>query len=495
MNSAHVLVVMNNNEERAQIVQALKSWKHQITTVSDGAQALNNVKQTPFDIVLIHHETGGINSVEMVRQIVQYDPTLTSLIIAPNPDHALIIQAMESGAKGFLPSPFTPEELKEKFDLALEKRNNSIENRLLIGELLRNRNKLYERIAEREAFLNQLINAAPFAIYATGEQGQILTFNRKAEELYAFTLAEILGNPVKQLWQNTAPNLQKRQKTHAIHRKKNGQTFPVSMQCCDIQNTEGNEIAHLYIVEDLSEREKMEDQLLYAERLSLLGQLAPRIAHEFKTPIQLISGQAELATMYLQMQKVEKAQECISQILPSSQNILNLVKQMLNLGKPAEHCEKQLNLVEELEKTLDPLQHLGTVKYCQIKWDIADPIPNIKGDPTQIEQVFRNLIVNAAQAMEQSKTERKLTFRIFQHKKDPFLVVQIEDSGPGISQSDLTRIFQPFFTTKPEGKGTGLGLAIVKSILDRHNAYIDVHSEEGKGTLFTLSFPICTDKS
>lgn len=490
MQSARILIIENNDSDRIELVQNLQSWGHYTQSASTAEKGLEIAHKEPFDMVICNIDLPHIDGIDMIEQIQSYDPVIISMVITNKTDQAIAIRALESGAKSFLPKPFSKLELEEKLEHALKQRKKKIETRLLIGDLIRNRNKLQVKIAEREKFLDHLIDAAPFAIYATGQYDQILTFNQKAQDLYGYTDEEVIGKPTQMLWEQTSPNQPISSKPHAIHLKKSGQAFPVYIQCRDIQNTEGQKSAHLYIVEDLSEREQMEDQLLYAERLSLLGQLAPRIAHEFKTPIQLISGQSELADMYLQKHDINKAQTCIEHIVPAVSKILDLVQQMLNLGKPTKHCEKKLDLLTELQNTLDPLQHLGTVKYCNITWEAEENLPYVQGDPNQIEQVFRNLIVNAAQAMEQNSTERKLTFRLHRHKKDPLIVVQIEDTGPGIPLSARNKIFQPFYTTKPEGEGTGLGLAIVKSILDRHNAYINVQSEEGKGTLFTLTFPI-----
>ncbi|MFT5366048.1 MAG: signal transduction histidine kinase, partial [Candidatus Latescibacterota bacterium] len=119
-------------------------------------------------------------------------------------------------------------------------------------------------------------------------------------------------------------------------------------------------------------------------------------------------------------------------------------------------------------------------------------IAQIFGDPTQIEQVIRNLIVNAAQAME-SSVEKVLTIGV--RELDREVCVTIQDTGHGIPQAKLADIFQPFYTTKPEGKGTGLGLAIVHAMLKRHDGAVEVDSEEGVGTIFQLRFPLYQEEA
>lgn len=241
------------------------------------------------------------------------------------------------------------------------------------------------------------------------------------------------------------------------------------------------------IVEDLNSRELLESQLFQTERLSLLGQMAPRIAHEFKTPLQLVSGNAELAKIWLEQGNVTQALDTIERILPATQQLLYMVQQMTNLGKPAVKHKEPVDLVRLIDAMLETLQPLGFLKYCQIErnYDVAECL--VFGDPDQIEQVMRNLVVNAAQAMEDVSV-KNLTIGIACGEQD--VCVRVQDTGHGIPEDKLEDIFQPFYTTKPEGKGTGLGLAIVRSMLKRHQADIAVESEVGTGTTFYLRFPI-----
>jgi signal transduction histidine kinase len=275
-------------------------------------------------------------------------------------------------------------------------------------------------------------------------------------------------------------------KTH--HSRKEGQRFPVMVHRRDILDERRRVIARLHMVEDLTQREQMESQLLHAERLSLLGQLAPRIAHEFKTPLQIILGQAEMALLQLKGHNTEGVDRAVQSILPAGIQMLDLVQQMTKLGKPEKSSIDKLDLKTELEKILDTLKPLGVIKYCEIVRDFESGLPRILGDPGQIEQVFRNLIVNAAHALEKTP-QRVLTLTLKASPDGRQIEAGVGDTGHGIPPENLEDIFEPFFTTKPEDKGTGLGLPIVKTILDRHHATITVQSLVDEGTRFTLSFP------
>jgi len=279
-----------------------------------------------------------------------------------------------------------------------------------------------------------------------------------------------------------------RREERCSHQRKDGNTFSALMWQRDIVDSQERHVARLYVVEDLSERECLEEQLLYAERLSVLGQMAPRIAHEFKTPLQLITGYAELALEYLGKGDIEQGRLSIDAIIPSAEILVELVQQISNLGKPKESKLEEIDLAEEIDRILHPMQDLGVVKYCEIIKNYPPLLPRIKGDPIQIEQVFRNLIVNAVQAMEESSAKR-LILNLKPSSDGRQVQCAIGDTGEGIDRENLEKIFLPFFTTKPQGKGTGLGMPIVKSILDRHRGSIRVESEVGRGTWFYLSFP------
>jgi signal transduction histidine kinase len=165
-----------------------------------------------------------------------------------------------------------------------------------------------------------------------------------------------------------------------------------------------------------------------------------------------------------------------------------LVQQIANLGKPAESCIVEIDLVVALEETLQTLDRFGTTKYCHIQRDVAADLPKFLGDPEPIKQVFRNLMVNAVQAME-GLSDRVLSIGLRVSADGRRLEISVQDTGPGIAPEHLDEIFEPFFTTKVDSKGTGLGLAIVKSVIEHYGGSIQVESEIGKGSCFRFTLP------
>lgn len=487
MVSAKVLIIESETEIGMQAARPLTDLGHQVRIATTQKEGLDWSLEDTFDVVLCDLDAPQIDGIDLIQRIRAQDPTLVLVAMTARTDQKTAVRALEAGARSFLPKPFSDEDLKLRVQKALRERKRLVDTQLLLGDLIHTRSDLQQKVAEREHYLQHLIDAAPFAILSTDRDGRVLTYNGKAEQMYGYRPPEAVGKPISMLFGkqvNDSPE------SKARHVRKDGGPFPVLVYRRDI--LEGrHRIAHLYVVEDRSEREHMEEQLLYAERLSLLGQMAPRIAHEFKTPLQVIIGSAQIAQALFNRGDCTDLSEWLERIPEAADQILDLIHQMFNMSKPVENKQEEIDLQAELAKLIDTLTPLGVLKYCKIVQDIQDPLPTIMGDPAQIEQVFRNLIVNAAHAMEESPSTSILTLGLSASPDRKRLECRVSDTGSGISPENLDQIFQPFFTTKPEGKGTGLGLPIVKTILDRHSGTIQVESQVGEGTCFIVTFPVC----
>ncbi|MDP6779978.1 MAG: ATP-binding protein [Candidatus Latescibacteria bacterium] len=495
MMQTKTLLIDDDKEIQDAVSQTLDSLGHHVRAVCSAEEGLHEFSQVAFDLLITEIDLPGLDGIEAIQRFRMSDPTTVPMVITDRSDQETAVRAMEAGAQCLLLKPFTDLDLRLRVEKALRERRRIVDTRVLLGDLLQTRSHLQLGIAERERFLEHLIDAAPFGIISTDQEGRILTVNGKAEKMYGYPAEELVGRPASDLFGAvesapgplSSPDGQFELK--ASHRRRNGESLPVLMHFRDILDERGRRIARLHVVEDRSERTQMEQQLLHAERLSLLGQLAPRIAHEFKTPLQIISGNTELASACLEDGQTESLGQWLGRIQPAVDQMLDLIQEMTNIGKPADSKWEALHLRPEIEKVLDTLGPLGIIKYCEVECDLDGDLPAIKGDRHQIEQVFRNLIVNAAQAMERSNTKVLGLWARASHDGER-IECTVRDTGPGIATDDLDRIFEPFFTTKPDGRGTGLGLPIVRTILDRHGAKIAVESTPGEGSCFTLAFPV-----
>jgi len=182
--------------------------------------------------------------------------------------------------------------------------------------------------------------------------------------------------------------------------------------------------------------------------------------------------------------------ECI---FTEAEKIDHVARQLMNYGRPAEHERETINIRDILEDCLGLLKDFGEIKRCEIYRFYRESLPFlIRVDRFQLEQIFVNLIINASHAME-GVEEKKLIVETNLSSDGDFIEVSISDTGCGIPEENMERIFNPFFTTKEGAKGNGLGLSVVKTIVHRHQGRIEVKSKIGKGTTLKIVLPVDID--
>jgi signal transduction histidine kinase len=236
------------------------------------------------------------------------------------------------------------------------------------------------------------------------------------------------------------------------------------------------------IMKDITEEKRLLDQLTQADKLSGLGTLAAGIAHEMNNPLYSIMGFTEAI---LDEKEISKIQPLAQKVLDRSKHMSSII---LNLSGYArsnnDDAFKEVDVNERLEGAAEMALMATYTDTIDLEKNFG-PVPSIQAKPEEIQQVFLNIISNAIQAME---GKGKLILSSQQDKG--FIVVQIQDTGPGIPPEYIAKVFDPFFTTKDQGEGTGLGLNIVHRVVEQYGGNIKIESEPGEGTTFVISFPI-----
>ncbi|MGE5316298.1 MAG: ATP-binding protein [Acidobacteriota bacterium] len=255
--------------------------------------------------------------------------------------------------------------------------------------------------------------------------------------------------------------------------------------------------AALVMAIDITERKRLQQQLIQAQKLESLGTLAGGIAHDFNNLLAMILGSAEL--LKLHAGEAPQLMKYVDRIISASERGTSVSRQLLLFARPGEAEFKPLRLSDTLSEVQDMLRHFLS-KTVSVELELAiDSGCFIDADAGQIHQALLNLALNAADAMQNdgrlllkalpvpvSDVRRRFPEAL----DDEYAAVCVADTGEGMDAQTMTKIFDPFFTTKPKGKGTGLGLAIVHGIVRHHRGFIDVESMRGKGTTFTLYFPV-----
>ncbi|NOX88720.1 MAG: response regulator [Calditrichaeota bacterium] len=262
---------------------------------------------------------------------------------------------------------------------------------------------------------------------------------------------------------------------------------------------------HFVIVsEDITEAKRLQNQLAQSQKIESIGTLAGGIAHDFNNLLTVINGHAEMAL--IKLNKSEKIHSDIISILHAGKKAANLTRQLLAFSRKQMFKADILNL-NEVINNMDKMLRRLIGEDIIIELQLAPNMPYIKADPSQLEQVLLNLIVNARDAIhEWEKRKRRhkkvitiITEKVILNEKSlpfaeivPGTYVQliVRDSGIGMNKETQQKVFEPFFTTKEVGKGTGLGLSTVYGIVKQNRGYIRVKSEEGVGTEFTVYWPV-----
>ncbi len=244
------------------------------------------------------------------------------------------------------------------------------------------------------------------------------------------------------------------------------------------------------LVATTEELKQTQKQLIQSEKFASMGQLAASVAHEINNPLAGI-----LVFIRLMIKKLKKGQtdpEVIKMYLNNlqimgaeTQRCGNIVKNLLNFARATEPHYAQVDLTKVLEDTLSLTAHKAQMSEIEIHKDLKE-LPGIVADPSQLKQVFLNIIINAIEAMQ--RDEKILTINSYCSDENRRVFVEISDTGIGIGEENLPKLFDPFFTTKE--KGTGLGLSVVYGLVNNHGGEVTIESEKGKGTTVTVSLPV-----
>jgi signal transduction histidine kinase len=230
-----------------------------------------------------------------------------------------------------------------------------------------------------------------------------------------------------------------------------------------------------------SELKKTQAQLIQAGKMAAVGQLAGGVAHEINNPMAVILGFAQI--LHSQIEQDSPLRMPVEQIEKEATRCKNLIQDLLVFSRTAKKTEEEVKLNEIAEEAVRLAEYqtkLGDIKIIKnLEQDVT-----LFGDKNGMQQVVINLIVNAKDAITDGG---EIKVKTWEEGEKAFLSVQ--DTGVGIPEENLERIFEPFFTTKEVGKGTGLGLSLIYEIIQRHSGDIQVNSEVGKGTTFTISLP------
>ena len=377
----------------------------------------------------------------------------------------------------------------------------SVGRRMFVGNLRDlSRERELESVIESEQRLKAaIVESSTDAISALDPDGNILSWNQAAEGILGYRAEEILGRHYSIL---IPPDLQAEgeeerlaeifekegeiQNHQSRRLRKDGREVRVMVSRKALRNEKGALIGYSAILRDITEDISLREQLFQSEKFSAIGELAAGLAHEIGGPLSVICGNAEF--LLESIEEEDPRREDVVGISKECEAIASLMRRILDFSKPAKMETETVDVNECLRNVLVLVQKQVAKEAIEVKLDLQAGLPPILGDPNHLEQIIMNLVINARHAMPKGGTLQIQSFATQEISGNHRRVVgiRISDTGVGISEENLSRIFDPFYTTREQGEGTGLGLAVTQRIVTDHQGRISVRSLEGDGTAFTV---------
>lgn len=351
--------------------------------------------------------------------------------------------------------------------------------------------QLFDSVERAKTELEISFDAIQHSIFIIDTRWRIFRVNRTSERVYG-QFGSLVGKKyTKVLYDREQPH-----RECAIYRCLEEQR-PIQLEgphprwggiyhyyAFPVLNTAGILERVVYYEKDVTEAKKLEQRLQQSERLKALGTLAAGVAHEIRNPLATINFNAQMLQRELSLDSTQ--QQMFDDMGQEIKKIDRIVQQVLHFARPKEPQFMPNQLNEVVRYCFDLAKVYLRKANVEVSMDLAEDLPLLVMDFNQISQVIMNLVINAIEAMSGGG---KLGLRTMRQSGDPpSLVLEVSDTGPGILDEDKERVFDPFFTRKPEG--TGLGLSISRQILERHSAYIDLDTTTRSGTTFRIIFPL-----
>jgi len=345
-------------------------------------------------------------------------------------------------------------------------------------------------IVRLKDFSENIVESLNVGVLAVDLNGVVESWNTRMEQLFGVARVAALGQSLhtllpEELAAEIASRDSDQEQVAGIYKQRlhhQGAFLTVNISITPLVSKSGERIGRLLLFDDVTQRERMAEQMTQTEKLTSLGLLAAGVAHEVNTPLAVISNYTQMLAK--QLPEGDPKQALIEKIVKQTFRASEIVNNLLNFSRTGAAELTNIDLNRVVEETLSLVAHPLKTSQIQIVREFGEGLPAVRGSANKLQQVFLNLFLNARDAM---PSGGMLEVRTSAHNGS--VEVEIVDTGAGIPREHIHRIFDPFFTTKAIGRGTGLGLSVTYGIIKEHSGKIDVRSTPGKGTSFHVEFP------
>lgn len=504
----NILIVDDIEENLTLIEDLLDSFDVNLITALSGAEALEKIQDTEIILALIDvkmPEMNGFDLAQLMHENAGAELIPVIFVTAFARDQFEIEKYYSAGVVDYITKPFSNHIIQSKVKVFLELhrqklqiRNQNAEMELIVNEL-----------RESEKMYRTLLNASPEGIIIMDMTGHITEISNITLEIFGYeNKQEFLGKqlihflPAEE--QHKLNDILTRtqleglvQNVEFVLKNKNQSQFVCELSTTLIQETDGKPKAYMAIIRDISQRKKMEQQLIRTERMVSLGKMASGMAHEINQP--LLSITLSIENMLHKIQKANAVDDIYlkaksEKIFENIQRISYIIDHVRAFSRDHDdYILTSFNINESIKNAISMISEQFKHHGIKLTVKLDKSVHPISGNTYKFEQVILNLLNNAKDALgeksKQTNEDFKKTIRIRTYYDDTTNFVEIKDNGIGIKAEDIDRIMFPFYTTKEVGKGTGLGLSISFSIIKELNGNIDIESHLLSGTTFRIAIP------
>jgi two-component system, cell cycle sensor histidine kinase and response regulator CckA len=459
--------------------------------------------QLSYDVVLVDYNLPSFDGLHALRLLRARDLELPCIMVSGVLGEEIAIESLKAGATDYVLKDHL-DRLPAVLTRALRERDES-----------RQRRRAEEALRHAEARYRDVFENANDIIYTLDIAGVFTSVNAAGERLFGYTRDELLRMNIRSFLTPESDALAQTYLAKKLAGPAETTTYEVEIIRPDggrlplevstrLLYRDGQPYEVQGIARDISERRRaeaerrrLEDQLLQAQKMESIGTLAGGIAHDFNNLLTAILGNTQLALDGLA--PGGPGHELLSEIEQAAKRAATLTNQLLAFSRRQRLERQVIDLNATMSEILNMLRRI-IGEDVEIQLDLTPEAPAVLADPAQIQQVVMNLAVNARDAMPNGGQLRIATRSVQLSPAEgqtypwarpgPYAQIVVSDEGSGIDEATQQRIFEPFFTTKERGKGTGLGLAVVDGIVKQHDGFIQLASEVGRGTTFTIALPM-----